>query len=165
MHQPKLNKQHAKWVDYLQSFTFVIKNISGQANKVVDALSKRSLVIQESKNQILGLEFMKELYAQDSNFQEAFEACKSTIHNDRGKWEEFMIQDGLLFRNNQLCIPKCSIRENLFREKHSRGLAGHFGHDKTFEQLQHFYYWPKMRSEVQKFVNNCKICQHAKGKI
>ena len=70
-----------------------------------------------------------------------------------------MIQDGFLFRNNQLCIPKFSMRE-----KHSGGLAGHFGHDKTFEQLQHSYYWPKMRSKVQKFVNNCKICQHAKGK-
>ena len=108
---------------------------------------------------------MKELYAQDSDFQEAYEACKSSVQYDRGKWTKFMIQDGLLFRNNQLCIPKCSMRENLVKEKHSGGLAGHFGHDKTFEQQQHFYYWPKMRSEVQKFMNNCKICQHAKGKI
>ena len=46
------------------------------------------------------------------------------------------------------------MRENLIREKHGGGLAGHFGHEKTFEQLQHFYYWPKMRSEVQKFMNN-----------
>ena len=29
MKQPKLNIKHAKWVDYLQSFTFVIKHISG----------------------------------------------------------------------------------------------------------------------------------------
>ena len=56
------------------------------------------------------------------------------------------------------------MRENLIREKHSGGLVGHFGHDKTFEQLQQHYYWPKMRSEVQKFVSKCKICQHAKGK-
>ena len=83
---------------------------------------------------------MKELYDQDSNFQEAFEDCESPIHYDRGKWMEIMIQDGLLFRNNQLYIHKCSMRENLIREKHNRGLAGHFGHDKTFEQLQHFYY-------------------------
>ena len=49
MQQPKLNRKHAKWVEYLQSFTFVIKYISGQANKVADALSRRSLVIQECK--------------------------------------------------------------------------------------------------------------------
>ena len=56
------------------------------------------------------------------------------------------------------------MRENLIKKKHNGGLAGNFGHDKTFEKLQHFYYWPKMRSKVQKFVNKCKICQHAKGK-
>jgi hypothetical protein len=76
-----------------------------------------------------------------------------------------MIQDGLLFRNNQSRIPKFSMRENLIREKQSGSLPTHFGHAKTFEQLQHFYYWPMMRSEVQKFMNNYKICEHAKGKI
>ena len=61
MQQPKLNTKHAKWVEYLQSFTFVIKHISGQANKMEDTLSRRSLVIQECKVHILGFEFMKEL--------------------------------------------------------------------------------------------------------
>ena len=68
MHRPKLNRKHAKWVEYLQSFTFVIKHISGQANKVANVLSRRSLVIQECKVQILGFPFVKELYAQDSDF-------------------------------------------------------------------------------------------------
>ena len=49
MQQPKLNKKHAKWVEYLQSFTFVLKHISGQANKVEDALNRRNLVVQEGK--------------------------------------------------------------------------------------------------------------------
>ena len=56
------------------------------------------------------------------------------------------------------------MRDNLIKEKHSGGLAGHFGEDKTFEQLTHFYFWPRMRSEVEKYVKNCKICQYAKGK-
>ena len=29
MQQPKLNKKHAKWVEYLQSFNFVLKHITG----------------------------------------------------------------------------------------------------------------------------------------
>ena len=56
------------------------------------------------------------------------------------------------------------MRENLIKEKHSGGLVGHFGTNKTYEQLSHFYYWPKMRTKVDKFVKNFKICQYAKGR-
>jgi hypothetical protein len=56
------------------------------------------------------------------------------------------------------------MRDNLLKEKHSGGLAGHFGHDKTFAQMNGSYYWPGMRMDVNKFMNRCKICQQAKGK-
>jgi hypothetical protein len=56
------------------------------------------------------------------------------------------------------------MRYNLLKEKNSGGLARHFGHDKTFSQLSSLYYWPSMRVEVNKFLDRCKICQHAKGK-
>jgi hypothetical protein len=75
-----------------------------------------------------------------------------------------MIQDGLLFRGNQLCIPKCSMRENLLKEKHSGGLVGHFDHDKTFSKLNVSYFWLGMMIDVNKFVDRCRICQHTKGK-
>jgi hypothetical protein len=55
------------------------------------------------------------------------------------------------------------MRENLVREKHSGGLAGHFGHDKTFAKLSESYYWPGMIVDVKRFVDRCRICQHAKG--
>jgi hypothetical protein len=80
----------------------------------------------------LGFEHLKEMYSDDLDFQEAYEACTSPVLRDRSQWEEYVIQEGLLFKGNQLCIPKCSMRENLLKKKHSGGLAGHFGHDKTF---------------------------------
>jgi hypothetical protein len=46
--------------------------------------------------------------------------------------------------------------------KHSGGIAGHFGHDKTFAQLKSSYYWLGMREKVKKFVKICKIFQYAK---
>jgi len=31
------------------------------------------------------------------------------------------------------------------------------------EQLELFYYWPKMRKDLQRYVNRCKVCQLVKG--
>ena len=70
-------------------------------------------------------------------------------------WMEYTLQDSLLFTNSKVCIPKCSMRENLIQEKHNGGMAGHFGSDKTFGQLGHFYFWPRMRSKVENFVRIC----------
>jgi hypothetical protein len=162
--QEKLNQKHAKWVEYIQNFTFVIKHISGTTNKVVDALSRKCLLMQEFRVKTLGFDNLKEMYRDDPYFKEAYEAFENPILRDRIQWTEYMIQDGLLFRGNQLCISKCSMRENLLKEKHSGGLAGHFGHDKKFSKLNDSYYWPGMRTDVKKFVDRYRICQHTKGK-
>ena len=47
--QEKLSYKHMKWVEYIQAFTFTIKHKKGVENKVVDALSRRNLVVQEIK--------------------------------------------------------------------------------------------------------------------
>ncbi|GMI66644.1 hypothetical protein HRI_000333700 [Hibiscus trionum] len=39
--QHKLNKRHAKWVEFLESFPYVIKYKKGKENIVADALSRR----------------------------------------------------------------------------------------------------------------------------
>ena len=44
------------------------------------------------------------------------------------------------------------MRENLIEEKHSGGLSGHFGQDKTFAQVSTLYFWPGMQHDVKKFV-------------
>jgi hypothetical protein len=56
------------------------------------------------------------------------------------------------------------MRDNLFKEKHSGGLAGHFSHDNTYAQLISSYFWPVMRFDVNKFMDRCRIFQYAKGK-
>lgn len=76
---------------------------------------------------MLGFDFPKRLYETDSDFKEAFEACKNNVLVDRNKWLDWFLQDGLLFKKNQLCIPNYSTRLNLIKERRSGGLAGHFG--------------------------------------
>jgi hypothetical protein len=112
----------------------------------------------------LGFEHLKEMYSDDPDFKEAYEASANPVLRNKSQWTKYMVQEGLFFKGNQLCIPKCSIRDNLLKVKHSGGLAGNFSHVKTFAQLSSSYYWLGMRTKVIKFVNRCRICQHAKGK-
>jgi hypothetical protein len=124
--QDKLNQKHAKWVEYMQNFTFVIKHISGTANKVADALSRKCLLLQEFRVKTLGFENLRDMYAEDADFAEAYEAAENPVLGYQSPWINYMIQEGLLFRGNQLCILNCSMRENLLKEKHSGGLGRTF---------------------------------------
>lgn len=66
------------------------------------------------------------------------------------------MHNGYLFRGLQLCIPYCSLREQIIRELHS---WGHFGRDKTFALISSDYYWPKLTSDVER----CYVCKQSKG--
>eukprot|EP01018_Ginkgo_biloba_P022705 Gb_16861 [translate_table: standard] len=115
------------------------------------------------KVQVTGFENLTNLCDEDEDFKEAWNACKNSVGLDRSPWLDYFIQNGLLFRGKQLCIPSGSMRENLIWEKHSGDMVGHFGLDKMLELLVGIYSWPKMHSKVKKFIQSCKICQHAKG--
>jgi hypothetical protein len=125
----------------MKNFTFVIKHISGTANKVVDALRRKCLLLREFKIKTLGFDDLRDMYVDDPDFKEAYEVAENLVLRYSNKWAEYMIQEGFLFKGNQLCILNCSMRENLLKEKHSGGLARHFGHDKTFVKLRESYFW------------------------
>jgi len=66
----------------MKNFTFIIKNINGNSNKVVDDLSRRCLILQEFQVESLGFENLKEMYKEDSYFKEAYESCYNTPYLD-----------------------------------------------------------------------------------
>ena len=149
---------------FLQNFTFVIKHTSGKYNKVVDALSKVSLILQEFKVGTLGFESLINMYKEDVDFKEIYASYENLAAHNRSQWSEYMLQEVLLFKSSKLCIPKYSMRENPIQEKHSGGLSSHFRQDKTFSQVNNFYFWPVIQHDVKNFVEKYRICQHAKGR-
>ena len=107
---------------------------------------------------------MKQLYNTNPNCLEVWREWKAPNLIDHiSKYDEYFIQGGMLFKVIQFCIPRSSMRLNLIKEKHSGGLARHFGIDKTLSLMKEKYYWPQMYKDVQKVVKSCGICQVAKG--
>jgi len=82
---------------------------------------------------VLGFEHLKDLYQMDVDFKEAYEAYQNPLMRNNSPWLNHNLQEKLLFKGGQRCIFDCSMRENIIRKKHSRGLARHFGIDKTLD--------------------------------
>ena len=102
--QGKLNRRHAKWIEFIETFLYLIKHKRGKDNIVADALSRRCGLITQLDTKVLGLESVKTLYANDSDFKEPFSKCIVA----KG-WDKFYVHDGFLFQTNKLCILACSI--------------------------------------------------------
>ncbi|PKU86846.1 putative mitochondrial protein [Dendrobium catenatum] len=156
--QKNINRMHARWIIFLQKFSFVLKHKSGSQNRVADALSRRSALITKLQTELTGLESLKDLYPQDPDFAKAWEIC--SINRS---WGDYLIRHGYLFKGNSLCIPFSSIRLQLIQEVHGGGLAAHLGREKTVEQMQQRFYWPHLRRDISRFVERCQVCQVYKG--
>ncbi|XP_006366953.1 uncharacterized protein [Solanum tuberosum] len=156
--QGKLSRRHAKWVEFIETFPYVIAYKQGKENVVADALSRRYVLISTLTSKLLGFDQIKFLYANDSDFGEIFAECKL------GPFEKFNLQDEFLFKENKLCVPNCSLRELFVREAHYGGLMGHFGVPKTLEILSEHFYWPSMRKDVEKVCSYCLECKQAKSR-
>ncbi|XP_057479195.1 uncharacterized protein LOC130766548 [Actinidia eriantha] len=98
----RMNRMHARWVAYIQRFTFSFKHKPGKLNKVADALSRRAGLLTVVCNEIIGFEYLKDLYADDEDFKEDWERCNSGVPT-KG---EFQIHEGYLFMGTRLCIPR-----------------------------------------------------------
>jgi hypothetical protein len=66
--EKNLNKRHAKWVEFIETFPYVIKYKQGNDNIVADALSRRYALGSALNAKLLGFEYVKELYANDDDF-------------------------------------------------------------------------------------------------
>ena len=72
--QAKLNC--AKWVEFVESFPYVVKYKKGKENVVADAFSRKCVLLNQLEVEVPGLENIKELYATDLVFAEPYLKCQ-----------------------------------------------------------------------------------------
>jgi hypothetical protein len=74
--QNKLSRRHAKWVEFIESFPYIIKHKKGKDNIIAGILSRRCAMLSQLDCRIFRLEMIKKQYVNGDDFKDVMLNCK-----------------------------------------------------------------------------------------
>ena len=130
-----LRPRHARWSLFLEDYWFTLSYRPGSENTLADALSRRPDYepINISDNNEGRIVILPE------------HIWLNTINNEK------------------ITVTNPKEQRIIMEQRHDSMLSGHLGRTKTFELIAKDFFWPKMRSEIYKYVDSCDVCQRIKS--
>ncbi len=190
MKDKKLSQQQMRWVQKLADFNFKIMYQSDKQNIKINALTcwadfvSRDLDderIWYQRTTILTLNQMKiadlkknndqSIYRQVLDVNEIDENCtllREAIARDKAQYEDIKLkncwtQNEILFHDSQLWVSFNELLQmNLIREVHDQSSIDHSEILKTVKIIKRNYYWSSMRKTIDRYIQNCYVCQRSK---
>ncbi|GBG42333.1 hypothetical protein CBR_g75806, partial [Chara braunii] len=154
-----------RWLHEIDVYDFELKHKKGCYNRVADALSRHPeymtcLVGSYDLRKNLQKELIEHT-AKDPELSPILEQIRA----DPSSQPDVHDCKGLLFRRygkrDRLCVPNHEpIITHFLGLAHGR--SGHFGVEKTYENLLEKFVWPGMKRMAQRFVAECEVCQRIK---
>ncbi|CAI7801083.1 unnamed protein product [Closterium sp. NIES-53] len=150
--QPHLNPRQIRWLDYLESnFHYTVTNKKGASN-IADALTRPTAQLHAillAQTSPLFTSLFTHGYQTDPFFT-------------GGNLQQFAAARGVYYvkaGTDRIRVPGYTLlRELLLQEAHDGVTSGHFGVEKIRQQLQRYYYWLEMLTDVQRHVASCPTC-------
>lgn len=97
---------------------------------------------------------------------ESVSICKGDV--DDIQWETIERLLNNLFYNsqtkimactNEVICPPANERQRIIKEQHASSIGGHKGVTKTYLRIKQKFYWNRMKTDVQTYIQNCRNCQ------
>ncbi|KAL4571524.1 hypothetical protein LXL04_018284 [Taraxacum kok-saghyz] len=152
------------WLAKLMGYHFSIAYKPGHENRAADALSRihegSELLTMVSSPQWLDGANLLDGYESDPKIQRIMQH----ITTDPLAYPKFALHNGRLYYKHKLVLPTNSPWiPQLLKEFHCSPSGGHSGYFRTYKKLSANIYWFGMTKTVQRFVQECDICQRYKS--
>ena len=178
------NRRHARWHTELASYNFNIHYRPGKMSTKPDALSRRHdhndipnpKQVMIAAERFIGFkaDTQLDIITAIQEGQQEDESLQTLIYSTKEKenlpptvkkqFNKYQWEENLLWYEGRIVVPDDKdIKLRLLEMHHDNPVAGHQGQARTLELLSRRYYWPGMKSQVNRFVESCEICQRSKG--
>ena len=174
-----------RWLDLVKYYDCEILYHPGKANRVLDALSRKSTVAAMSiqtmpkmlqwdiqkmdleiiSGQLSTLTLQPTILDGIKGSQEldlSFAKLKEQVQEKKNV-EFSMSPNGILHFKGRLCIPDdTQMKEQILSEAYNTPYSIHLGATKMYKDLREQFWWSGMKKEVAEYVAKCLTCQKIK---
>ncbi|CAF4246300.1 unnamed protein product [Rotaria sp. Silwood2] len=154
-------------VKYFDDSVLIPKDTSAY-NRSDDVSNSKNVYTKKLSSRIsktfLDVTKLKAAQDQDNAIQNIIRNLSSAHHHD-----SFVLEDNILYKiisceksSNQklkvIYLPSSMIH-SLLRACHDDPMSGsHFSTDRMYYKIRNQFWWPRMRTTIQRYVRNCRLC-------
>jgi hypothetical protein len=161
--QKLTNEMQQKALVKLMGLQYKLVYRKGKDNTAADALSRLP-----AKNELHAislcrprwLESIVQGYIEDEQAKNLLQELSLVSPNTQG----YSLNQGIIrFKDRIWLGNNKAAHDAILLSLHDSGVGGHSGFLGTYQRVKALFSWPKMKEAVRKYVQQCVVCQQAKG--
>ncbi|KAI3716247.1 hypothetical protein L6452_23456 [Arctium lappa] len=163
--QKELNMRQRRWLELLKDYDCELLYHPGKANVVADALS-RKVCGENSRATFARIDITSTLIDKIKESQVEALLEENLKGEVMAKQHLLLTEDsrGVKLFNGRVWVPKIGgNRELLLEDAHKSKYSIHPGSTKMYRDLKLHYWWPVMKLDVARYVEQCVTCLQVKA--
>jgi hypothetical protein len=157
-------EEQQKWVTKVLGYDFEIIYKKGKQNVVAYALSRKDEDVEAflCAISIIQPDWIIEARDEWKNDEKVWTLIER-LQQDSGASDTFTWKNDSLWYKDRLYLCKNSqLKQKVLLELHTSLVGGHSGFLKTYHRVKKDFFWDGLKTDVQRFVAECLVCQQNK---